>query len=596
MYVLKVLKAEGTEYDAGLLGCYISHNSILQDIITPLTPEHSVLVPLEGQMKIIIKTMCENSEVLGSVAFPLESVNKDTMWLPISGENTLESIPENPDSPRIQISLELTENSCELSPESHIISISDEENDWSRLRLQLKMQNFSLQEMTSEVQTNKSKLKLEMDSKILLETKLHETQKEYSLFVSQAQRREQSMLTLLEQKDLEIAESINQTLKVQGYLDRLLEDKRHVEEKLACLKTVTSNEETESLRTQITSLRAQLAQEDKRRQELRDMLLQIGKEWRETEDQEKINNENKLIKTEQEVLRAKGAIQSLQLDLEKEKNACDKIAYDLKVARQDCTKLQDEKKECENELQELKQNLNSFSATNADLEISLKQLRDQIETSERNNIILDQNLSKLKTDYETIAKQNSELTEALQSEKKNNEKILEKIQQEKLYSERLNELVIQERLNSEKIKDECQGPDLETLIDEIFQSLRLEKNLIKADGCYMYENSEIHLVRRVEYFVDVKTSSGIVPLAEFLLCPRTPCLRNRVSQDSKIENELDSIGSYCSTDKEKLLFSEKHDKKAKTNKSFSKNFMKLPLKEKNTRLESLSVERRRPFK
>ena len=140
------------------------------------------------------------------------------------------------------------------------------------------MQSFSLQEMSSELILVKEKLENECNAKQSLEKRLFDIQKEYSQFVSQAQGREKSMLKLLEQKDLEIAENINQTLKLQGYLDRLLEDKRHVEEKLTCLQTVAANDETELLRQQVNHLKYQLTQEDKRRQELQDMLLQIGKE------------------------------------------------------------------------------------------------------------------------------------------------------------------------------------------------------------------------------------------------------------------------------------------------------------------------------
>ena len=185
---------------------------------------------------------------------------------------------EKPENPKILIKIEPCDHSCELSPESNIITVSDEENDWPRLRVQLKMQNFSLQEMSAELQNVKLELINEREAKESIQFKLLETQNEYSLFVSQAQGREKSMLRLLEQKDLEIAENISQTLKIQGYLDRVLEDKRHVEEKLACLKTLTSTDEVESLKQQIFHLKTQLFQEDKRRQELQDLLLQIGKE------------------------------------------------------------------------------------------------------------------------------------------------------------------------------------------------------------------------------------------------------------------------------------------------------------------------------
>ena len=78
MSTLRVLCAEGIDCEASLLGCYVSYNNTLQDIITPLTADHSISLPLEGIIKILMKTMCEDSRVIGSVIFPLEIVTNET--------------------------------------------------------------------------------------------------------------------------------------------------------------------------------------------------------------------------------------------------------------------------------------------------------------------------------------------------------------------------------------------------------------------------------------------------------------------------------------------------------------------------------------
>lgn len=607
--ILKVLKAEGMECDPSQLGCYIHHNDILQDIITPLAPDHSVCLPSEGYLKITLKSMSEDSTTIGTVVFSQDIVHKERFWLPLSGEEPLTYIPDIPESPMIQISIENCEHSCELSPESNIITVSDEENDWPRLRLQLKMQNFTIQELSSELQNTKEKLSLENDSKQQVEDKHQETLKEYSQFVSQAQEREKSMLRLLEQKDLEIAENINQALKLQGYLDRLLEDKRHLEEKLTCFKTVAANDETEILKQQVYNLKTQLAHEDKRRQEMQEMLLQIGKEWRENEDQEKLNIENKLLKAEQEILRGKVAVQELTLEVEKGNNTIDKLSYEILATKQELDRTNQEKAECESEINELKTQYEGFKNRISELEgeivinnLSVQEGTECIESLTSSITILEKSLLESQ-------KACDELAEFLNEEKKLTIKLTEKYQQEKLYTERLNEQIIHERISNEKIRDDFRGPGIEVLIDNIYKTLKLENPVLKVGDSYFLNGEEVFLERKTEYLVEVKTEAGNVPFIEFISCPRTPAQKKKNSQDSKTENEVESMSSCFSIDKDKSMFNadkmekvEKSDKtdkkeqKQKTVRVLGKVIGKLPLKDRNGRQGSLSVERKRPFK
>ena len=603
MSSLRVLQAEGIDCEPSLLGCYISHNSVLQDIITPLTPDHCVSIPHEGTIKITMKTMCEDSQIIGSVVFPLEILTHEQFWLPLSGDEPLAFLAEMPDLPRIQVCIESYEHSCELSPESNTITVSDEENDWPRLRLQLKMQSFSLQEITAELRATKDTLKSEHSTRQVLEHKLHETQSEYSQFVVQAQGREKSMLRLLEQKDLEIAENINQTLKLQGYLDRLLEDKRHVEEKLACLQTVASNDEGELLREQVVQLKYQLAQEDKRREELQEMLMQIGKEWRETEGQEKMNNEHKLIKAEQEVLRAKNCIQALQGELENVRAEDERNRFEQSQAMLEIVRITGEKVELHKDLQSRIEEIEGLRMERTSLQEDLSEKTEEFTNSEAKNMELTTKVEDLSGELGAVKDHNSSLAEDLSAERQTNEKLLEKLQQEKLYSERLNEQIIQARIQYEKLEEASKGPALESLVETCLRGLKKETAVTCTEGKFFFEGTQIFLMKRNEYMVDVKTYTGAIPLAEYISCPRTPSLKKRVSQDVRAENEENtSFSSYYSIDKEKsFLFLEKKTESSTKKqpiaaKIATKNTIKVPLRDKNSRPGSLSVERRRPFK
>ena len=129
----------------------------------------------------------------------------------------------------------------------------------------------------------------------------------------------------------------------------------------------------------------------------------------------------------------------------------------------------------------------------------------------------------------------------------------------------------------------------------------MENSIIKTDDKYFYENSEVFITRKTDYSVEVKNFSGQISLAEFLSAPRTPSLRKKFSQDSRIENDMESLNSCYSidrNDKEKAIIhpEKKIDNKHRIEKLVNKNTIKIPLREKNSRQASLSAERRRPFK
>ena len=163
-----------------------------------------------------------------------------------------------------------------------------------------------------------------------------------------------------------------------------------------------------------------------------------------------------------------------------------------------------------------------------------------------------------------------------------------KIEQEKLYNDRLNDQIIQERIKCDKIKSELSGPSIEKLVEQTASVMKRDDLLKKVGEKFYYDDAELSLAKKTEFFVEVKHGTGTIPLSEFLTCPRTPALRKKVSQDCKGENDGDA--SFFSSDKnfEKI----KGESKVK---ALFKNKQKAPLKDKN-RTGSISVERKRPFK
>jgi hypothetical protein len=562
MSLLKIIELEGLPYKTSELGVFLHHNNILQDIITQIPSENPIILPADGEVKLQIKPMSEGSQVLCSATFALNTLKSEDLWIDLLSESSDIDLKS-----RLLIQFELNDQSCDLSQEDTSIMGQEEEVEFPRLRLQLKMQTFSIQEMSLELQSTKQKLECETKNRENSEVKLQETLKEYSQFVHMAQSREKSMLKLLEQKDIEIAENINQTLKLQGYLDRLLEDKRHVEEKLACLKTVVSNDETEVLRQQVSQLKAQIGQEDKRRQELQEMLLQIGKEWRETEDQHKINSENRLIKAEQELLRSHALIQDLQLDIQKFQNSEEKTAIEVQILKQELERTLHEKAVTHQEISELSEKTQKTIEKNSELSSEISNLNQKLLIKQEEINKLSETYQKQQEEINHLEKTLKDSTSTIFEEHEKSVKLLEKLQEEKIYNNRLNEQILQERLSTEKSKQETQGPDLDTLIDETFRSLKLENSILKVGDLYFYNGSEVALSKRVDYWVEARPTGSKEPpstLSTFLLSPKL----------------LDiSIQSICSKNNPKKVLT-----------------TKTPLRERNSRVGSTSAMRKRPFK
>jgi len=599
MSTLKISKVEGLPYPISELSCSLHLNNTIQELISPLSSDHKVAIPPSGELKLLIQSLNDKNCVLAYCDLQLETLRP--------GNNAFDLTTEVLAEVNGKIFLELGnfEDFSQGSPESGGLCMSEDESEPPRLKLQLKMQALSLQEISLELQSTKQKLNNESKARQSVDEKLKETLKEYSQFVNMAQGREKSMLKLLEQKDVEIAENINQTLKLQGYLDRLLEDKRHVEEKLACLRTVAANDETELLRQQVLQLKTQLFQEDKRRQELQDMLLQIGKEWRETEDQEKINAENKIIRAEQENLRSNAVIQDLQIEVQRYKSAQDKCGIEIQLLKQELERVTSEKVVSDAEVLELKAKVLESKVRCEGLDESVRGYKgEMVEVYEEREKMKELIVSK-DQQISVLEKNLQGLTLNLNEEKDLTEQLSGKLQQEKIYSDRLNDQIIQERISGEKFRKEASGPDLDTLIEDSFRSAKLENSLLKVGESFFFDGIELQLTRKIDFYVEVKVANAKeppVPLTQFLLCPRNlnSNIRKRASQDSKVDSENEGF-SVFSVDRDKSMFNtdkieKKMEAKGKGTKLVSRPSFKLPLKDKNVRIASVSAERKRPFK
>jgi hypothetical protein len=109
---VSILRVEGLQADLSIIGCYVSVDNKLYDVITPLTddnPEAAVELPSTGQLRLLIKNISNDHEIIGSVSVDLSQLPQSGLcWLPLYknvGDDQVLSLDEEAAPPRILVSL-----------------------------------------------------------------------------------------------------------------------------------------------------------------------------------------------------------------------------------------------------------------------------------------------------------------------------------------------------------------------------------------------------------------------------------------------------------------------------------------------------------
>lgn len=76
---LTVVRTEGIDEDLSTLGCYITVDDELIDVITPLTlhSRETCILPMHGALRLIIKRMTQEDVVVGNVYLLIELLATD---------------------------------------------------------------------------------------------------------------------------------------------------------------------------------------------------------------------------------------------------------------------------------------------------------------------------------------------------------------------------------------------------------------------------------------------------------------------------------------------------------------------------------------
>ena len=113
---LQLLKTEASWIQIRV-GCYISLDNQLLEVITPLNCPHespTLDIPPEGTLRLIFKDMGKSDGYIASVSIPLNYFIKScNLWLPLHSNpnnDTLQTIYAEVSSPRILVNVTICES------------------------------------------------------------------------------------------------------------------------------------------------------------------------------------------------------------------------------------------------------------------------------------------------------------------------------------------------------------------------------------------------------------------------------------------------------------------------------------------------------
>lgn len=334
---LQIVRVEGFDYDITSLGCYVSLDDQVLDVITPINSQHDenkITIPIKGFLKFIVKSMSTDHEFVGSICLPVDILpSKGYLWLPLfsdSEPDVLTYLPEESDSPRLLVSLnktsravevpyiDMTENaaqsrkSVDMSSDSHISSANsslknsitqgkysrienqfDEDKfrftseirwhdessaDIEKFRIQYRKQLALQEDLTKCLVSCQSQLSCDRKNKEALESVLNDMKVKHEAALNKSQSREKSLLKLLEIKDSELRDLQGDLRKLQTLYRNLEGEKMHLEEKNEKLELESVAYTVTDKNEELQNVYAKLEQSEAQRKNLQESLIEIGKE------------------------------------------------------------------------------------------------------------------------------------------------------------------------------------------------------------------------------------------------------------------------------------------------------------------------------
>ncbi|CAG9319289.1 unnamed protein product [Blepharisma stoltei] len=515
---LQIVRVDGIDLEISSLGCYVSLDDQVVDVITPINSQHDenkICVPAKGMLKFIVKSMCAEHEYIGSVCLPVDLLpSKGYLWLPLlqdSESDLLTILPEETESARILISLnkatkcievsqidipetneivqEVKEEVCECQESfestrksfiqtkgSRFENRSEDEKsrftdfrwhdepnaDIEKFRIQYKKQVALQEDLTKCLVSCQNQLITERKQKELLESSLNEVKQKHETTLAKSQSREKSLLKLLEIKDSELKEFQGELKKLQSTLRTLEGEKVQLGEVVEKLEIEISTARFMNKSEELQDALERLEESEKQRQNLQEALSEVGKEWI---------------------------------------NACDN--------RTEIENLEEERNELADQLEKANEKVFEYKREIDDIKEEIEQLKEAHERESKKRSI---DHSQQINDYKAQIVQLEEQVRNL------NHKVYEERQEKETLSTKLfesQESLIEKAQMIEKLQKQA-APSVESLVQQALVDLSLERDFIKqSNGLYLYNGAEVALTYHEDKIM-VKLGTGLIDIEEYI--------------------------------------------------------------------------------
>lgn len=354
---LHILKVQGVSTDLSIVGCYVSLDGRLYDVITPLgspAPDSVVLLPSSGQLKLMIKKMSSgDDQVIGSVSFSLGLLPcvGGQFWLPLFEsfqEDTVTTLAGESQGPRLLLRAamprllppvhEISENSIEDSSVDQQIARTPDEFNVSRLTdagskeetaRPEETQNALLSDLRQQLETVQLALAKEKEQREALETKLKAMLNDYDAAQKRMISREKTLTGHLLEKDKDLFKCIEENTELKIAARQTESELYQLQERVKLLEAQSSSVTSASEALEFAL--EELKESEQRRKELQAKVQRVAEN-----SSEGLRSQLATLQTEIQELRTKETRANREISqLREELNHCRRDLEAYRTAQQE---------------------------------------------------------------------------------------------------------------------------------------------------------------------------------------------------------------------------------------------------------------------
>lgn len=300
-FELQITKVQGITADLSIVGCYVSLDGRLYDVITPLKTQSAdsiVLLPSSGQLRLMIKKMSSgDDQVIGSVSFGigLFPAVGGQFWVPLcvhTQDDAITAFGPETQGPRLLLKVvmprmlppvhETTETSIEESSLEQLAQVRCEDEskvtfgDMSAVEPSREDPIPSeklINELKQQVESLQNLLRIEKSQRESQETKLKTVFAEYEAAQKRMMTREKSLTTHLLEKDKALFRCIEENTELKIVARQTESEMYQLQEKIRLMEAQSASAALVSTSEALEFALDQLKESEQRRKELQSQVL-----------------------------------------------------------------------------------------------------------------------------------------------------------------------------------------------------------------------------------------------------------------------------------------------------------------------------------